>query len=99
MSEMRDEVSALRESISAMRADFLTTTKQASEAVTVAARVSVVEARLGEVSDDLQSMQSFLRLAKRYSIWTVICVLSALALGATVTSKVIDWIFSRLHSL
>ena len=97
MSEMRDEVSALRESISAMRADFLTTTKQANDAVTVAARVNVLEARVGEISNDVQAMQSFLSLAKRYSIWTVISVLSAIALGATLTSKVIDWIFGILH--
>jgi len=91
---MRDEMTALRDAIGAMRYEFQTTTKQASEAVTLAARVSVVEARLGEVVNNVQTMQSFISLAKNYSVKAAFAVLISIIIGVSATTKVIEWFVS-----
>lgn len=99
LSDARGEIAELREMVRDMFSDFKTTAKQASDAVTVAARVSLLEARLGSVVNDVQGMQSFLRLAKSYSVKAAFAVLISMVIGVSATTKVIEWIFSFIHSV
>lgn len=96
LSESRTEIGKLREVIGAMRTELQNTAKRAEDAAILTARVSVIEARLGSIVDDVQAMQSFISLAKAYSIRTIIGVLIALAFGGSMISKVIDLFFGFL---
>lgn len=93
LDEAVDNMGQVREGMNAMRVEFMLMNQRAEQASLLGARVAVIEGRLGSLAADLQTLQSFIQMAKSWSIKTVIGLLFGLAFGGAAFSKVIDFAF------
>lgn len=93
LDEAVDGMGQVREGMAAMRVEFMMMNQRAEQASLLGARVSVIEGRLGSIASDLQTLKSFIQMAKSWSIKTVIGLLLGLSFGGAAFSKVIDLVF------
>lgn len=91
LDETKEALASLRETIAEMRVEFMLMNQRAEQASLLGSRVTLLEGRIGTVANDLQALQSFITMAKSWSIKTVVGILLALVLGVSTFSKLIEW--------
>lgn len=80
-----------REAIAGMRADYMMMNARIQDFTLLASRVTVMEARVGRIAEDLHVLEGFIRFAKTTSVKFIIAILIGLAFGGAAFSKLIDF--------
>lgn len=93
LDEALENMGEVREAMAAMRVEFMLMNQRAEQASFLGTRVTVIEGRLGSLANDLQTLQSFISVAKSWSVKTIIGLLLGLAFGGAAFSKIIDIMF------